>query len=202
MWFFEITTFGFCFVNAKFYFLSLLPSFGIAKFVLLRKCKVWQSISLFRLDIARLRNKPVHFVSLSKLLLLSKLPFVFVLILSLCFSWRCLHNRGLSCIWTCLHYRGMCCSWRFLHHKGLSFIWTCLHYRGLSCPWKCLLGPKLHLYLSTLQKPGLLLKVSSPQGPELHLDVSTLQRPVLPLDMSTCRSRSWTCLHYKGLCWI
>jgi hypothetical protein len=34
----------------------------------------------------------------------------------------------LSCIWTCLHNRGLCCSWRCLH-QGPSCIWTCLHYR-------------------------------------------------------------------------
>jgi len=45
-------------------------------------------------------------------------------------SWRCL-PQGLSCIWTCLHYRGMCCFWRCLHYRGLSCIWACLH--GTKC---------------------------------------------------------------------
>ena len=42
------------------------------------------------------------------------------------------------CIWTCLHYRGICCIWRCLHYRGLSCIWTCLHYRGVYCSWRCL----------------------------------------------------------------
>jgi hypothetical protein len=56
----------------------------------------------------------------------------------LCYSWRCLHHRGLSCIWTCLHYRGLCYSWRCLHHRSLSCIWMCLHNGVLCCSWRCL----------------------------------------------------------------
>ncbi len=68
--------------------------------------------------------------------------------------WRCLHYRGLSCIWTeasaahgrayttrgrscartCLHYKGLCCSWRCPHSRGLSCLWTCLYFRGLCAP--------------------------------------------------------------------
>ncbi len=41
---------------------------------------------------------------------------------------------GLSCIWTCLHYRDVYCSWRCLHYRGLSCIWTCLHsHKGVFC---------------------------------------------------------------------
>ncbi len=76
-------------------------------------------------------------------------------------SWRCLHYRSLSCIWTCLQYRGVYCSWRCLHYRGLSCIWTCLHYRGVYCSWRCLpQRPELNLDMSALQR-----YVSNPQGP-------------------------------------
>jgi hypothetical protein len=35
------------------------------------------------------------------------------------------------------HYRGVYCSWWCLP-QGLSCIWTCLHYRGMCCFWRCL----------------------------------------------------------------
>jgi hypothetical protein len=77
-------------------------------------------------------------------------------------------------------------------------------------------GPELYLDVSTLQRPALYLNMSTPQGPELHLDLSTPQEPELHMDFSekqehmlllnvstpyrgeTC---TWTCLHYKGLCY-
>ncbi len=57
---------------------------------------------------------------------------------SMCCTRRCLHRRGLSCIWRCLQYRGMCCSWRCLHQRGLSCMWTCLRYIRLCCSRRCL----------------------------------------------------------------
>ncbi len=102
---------------------------------------------------------------------------------------------SLCCFWTCLHYRGLCCSWRSLQ----------------STPQ----GPELHLDVSALQEPVLLLEVSTvyttgawaasgrvctteacvlpemlPQRPELHLNVSALQRHVLLLEVST--TEAWT----------
>ncbi len=75
-----------------------------------------------------------------------------------------LHNRGLSCTWTSLDYRSLCCSCICLHHRGLCctypvycipqgpelhlnesgqkepvLVWMCLHHRGLSCTWMFLL---------------------------------------------------------------
>ncbi len=41
--------------------------------------------------------------------------------------------QGPERIWTCLHYRGMCCSWRCLQYRGLSCIWTCLQYCTEEC---------------------------------------------------------------------
>ena len=58
----------------------------------------------------------------------------------LCCFWTCLHYKGLccTCTWTCLHHRGRSCTLTCLHCRGLPFFWRCLHYRGLSCIWTCL----------------------------------------------------------------
>ncbi len=69
-------------------------------------------------------------------------------------SERCLHHRGMNCIFTVLQYRGLCCSWRYLHHRGLSCIFTCLQYRGLSS-WRCLHHRGLSCIFTCLQYRGL-----------------------------------------------
>jgi hypothetical protein len=68
---------------------------------------------------------------------------------------------------------------------GLSCIWACLHYRGLCVPGGVYTtGPELHLDVSAPQRSLLLLEVSTLKGPELHLDVSALQRSLLLLEVS------------------
>ena len=52
--------------------------------------------------------------------------------------------------------------------QGPKLIWTCLHYRGMCCSWRCLptpQGPELLLNVYALQSLVLLLEVSNPQGP-------------------------------------
>jgi len=54
--------------------------------------------------------------------------------------------------------------------QGPKLIWTCLHYRGMCCSWRCLptpQGPELLLNVSALLRYVLLLEVSTPQGPKL-----------------------------------
>ncbi len=75
--------------------------------------------------------------------------------------------------------------------------WTCLLYRGLCCTWTCLTQQvrELHPHLSWHQKPMMLLDVSTLQGlrctwtclptlqmPVLHMGVPTPQEPKLYLD--------------------
>jgi hypothetical protein len=100
--------------------------------------------------------------------------------------------KGPKLIWTCLHYRGMCCSWRCLptpQGPELLLNLSALLRYVLLLEVSTLQGPELHLNVSALQRLVLLLEVSTPKGPELHLKVSALQRPVL----------SWRCLHHMGL---
>ncbi len=86
----------------------------------------------------------------------------------------CIHNKGLSCTWTCLDTRSLCCSWTCPTPQGLD-----LHL-DVSTQQR----PELHRDMSGQQEPVLLLDVSTPQGLELHIDVSIPQRPVLLLDVS------------------
>ncbi len=45
--------------------------------------------------------------------------------------------------------------------QGLSYIWTCQHYRGMCCSWRCLpQRPEMNLDVSALQRHA-----SNPQGP-------------------------------------
>jgi hypothetical protein len=77
-------------------------------------------------------------------------------------------------LWTCLHYRGLCCTW------------TCPRYKGLSCTWTCLVNRSLCFLLnvSTLQGSKLLLDLSTLQWPVLHLDVSRLNELIVLLNVS------------------
>ncbi len=119
--------------------------------------------------------------------------------------------QSLSCTWTCLDNRSLCCCWMWLgklqRHKlqlnlpsytrCLCCSWTCLHYRGYNCTAtflhtgacaspRCVFstGAELHLDFSTLQKSCLH---------NTHKDLSctltclhTLQRTVLLLDRGLC----------------
>jgi hypothetical protein len=113
--------------------------------------------------------------------------------------------KGPKLFWTCLHYRGMCCSWRCLPTPQgpelLLNVSALLRY-VLLLEVSTQQGPELHLNVSALQRLVLLLEVSTPQGPELHLNVSALQRPVLLLEVSTPQGPKliWMCLRYRVLC--
>jgi hypothetical protein len=90
--------------------------------------------------------------------------------------------------------------------QGLSCTWTCLHKRSLCCfvDVSTLKKPELHLDIVRLQEPVLLLdlstlkrhvllNVSAKHRPDLHLKVSGQQEPVLLV---------WTFLyieHLRGL---
>jgi hypothetical protein len=45
---------------------------------------------------------------------------------------------GLSCTWTWLDIRRLCCSWRCLHYRVVSHTWSYLDCSSLCCSWTCL----------------------------------------------------------------
>ncbi len=113
---------------------------------------------------------------------------------SLCYNTVAITGPQYWSIWTCLHYRGMCCTGRCLHstppwselHLDISTLKVPVLLLEVSTPQ----GSELHLDMSILKRPVLLVGLSTPQGPELHLALSTLQRPELHLDMYTPRKLS------------
>ncbi len=72
--------------------------------------------------------------------------------------------RSLCCSWTCLYYRGLCCTTGdepYLDKKSLCYIWTYqdyrglpIHYRGLCCTWAYLRNRGLSYTWTYLDKEG------------------------------------------------
>jgi hypothetical protein len=124
---------------------------------------------------------------------------------------------------------GLCCSRRCLHQRGMSCILKFQYYMRRNVLLLCVSTPKwakLHLYLSTVHyiclccsrrclRPVLHLDVSTPRG--LSCTGTSLDNRSLCCSWKCLKYRgvsciwtyldysslccSWTCLHYRDLCY-
>jgi hypothetical protein len=130
-------------------------------------------------------------------------------------SWTCLQYMARAApawiyldklVWMCPYYRGLSCTWTYLDCRNLC----CTYTVDMSTQkWT-----ELHLDVSRLQEPVLHLEVSTPQFHELHLDVYGQHEPALLLDVSTLQGPelhldisieyrnlccTWTCLRHRSM---